>query len=169
MAKKPEIICEIINDVRRIFQVVHEHSKRAKRETGLTGAQLWAIKTIAEEKEAKVSDLARRMYLHPATVVGILNRLEKMNLVERNRKDADRRIVRVTLTDRGQAIVKGSPAVAQGMLASGLEPLTVKRLQNLAEGLSDLVRILGAEELPPRLILSTELNVPEPRKIESQA
>lgn len=109
------------------------------------------------------------MYLHPATVVGILNRLEKLDLVARKRMDVDRRIVRVTLTERGRAIMNGSPAVAQGLLASGLEILTVKRLQNMAEALSDLVRILGAEELPPRLILSTDLNVPEPKKIKQRA
>jgi DNA-binding MarR family transcriptional regulator len=130
MAAKPEKISEIIDNIRRIFQVVHEHSKRAKQETGLTGPQLWAIKVIAESSAIKVSDLARRMYLHPATVVGILNRLEKIGLIERSRKDTDRRIVRITLTHAGNAVVKKSPEVAQGLLVAGLETLTMKRLTN---------------------------------------
>ncbi len=160
MLKKPDLICGIVDDVRRVFQVVHEHSKKAKRETGLTGPQLWAIKVIAESTSIRVSDLARRMYLHPATVVGILNRLEKMGLIERNRKDADRRIVQVSLTTSGKSLVKKSPKVAQGLLVAGLEKLTLKRLVNLSKGLADLVKILGAQELPPRLILSSELNMP---------
>jgi len=160
MTKKPELISTIIDDVRRVFQVVHEHSKKAKQETGLTGPQLWAIKVIAESGSIRVSDLARRLYLHPATVVGILNRLEKMDLIERNRKDVDRRIVQVSLTSSGRSLVKKSPEIAQGLLVAGLETLTSKRLVNLSEGLDDLVKILGAQELPPRLILSSELNIP---------
>jgi len=82
MAKKSAVVSEIIDDIRRVFQVVNEQSKKAKRETGLTGPQLWAIKTIAELSSVRVSDLARRMYLHPATVVGILNRLELQGLIK---------------------------------------------------------------------------------------
>jgi DNA-binding MarR family transcriptional regulator len=76
MTDKSITVAEITDNLRRVFQVVNELSKKAERETGLTGPQLWAIKVIAEAAPIKVSDLARRMYLHPATVVGILDRLE---------------------------------------------------------------------------------------------
>jgi DNA-binding MarR family transcriptional regulator len=47
------------------------------------------------------SDLARRAGLHPATVTGILDRLEKSGWIVRERDDADRRAVRVrALPDR---------------------------------------------------------------------
>lgn len=45
MGRKTVIVAEIIDDIRRVFQVVNEQSKQAKRETGLTGPQLWAIVT----------------------------------------------------------------------------------------------------------------------------
>ena len=80
MERKAVVVAGIIDDIRRVFQVVNEQSKKAKRETGLTGPQLWAIKMIGELSPVRVSDLAARMYLHPATVVGILNRLELQGL-----------------------------------------------------------------------------------------
>ncbi len=73
--KETAVIPGIINDIRRIFQVIHEHSQRVKGETGLTGPQLWAIQLIGECSSVRVSELASRMYVHSATVVGILNRL----------------------------------------------------------------------------------------------
>jgi MarR family transcriptional regulator, organic hydroperoxide resistance regulator len=159
MGKKSIIVAEIIDDIRRVFQVVNEQSKKAKRETGLTGPQLWAIKMVGELSPIRVSDLAARMYLHPATVVGILNRLELRGLIKRIRTNEDRRVVKIVLTDTGNAIVVKAPQVAQGLLVAGLEVLPLKKLEDISDALEELVLILGAQELPPRLILSQEINL----------
>jgi len=159
MTKKSAVVFGIIDNIRRVFQVINEQSKRAKRKTGLTGPQLWAIKTIAALSPVRVSDLALRMYLHPATVVGILNRLELQGLIRRVRTTGDRRVVHVELTDEGNALVTQAPQVHQDLLVSGLENLTLVKLQAIAASFGLLVNILGAQELPPRLVLSPELNL----------
>ena len=160
IAEKSKIVADIIDNLRRVFQVVNEQSKKVERETGLTGPQLWAIKVIAEAGPIKVSELARRMYLHPATVVGILDRLEVRALVSRTRSHEDRRVVEIELTGQGKDLVTKAPEVAQGLLVKGLEPLQEEKLLHIADGLEQLVRILGAQEIPPQLILSPEVNVP---------
>jgi DNA-binding MarR family transcriptional regulator len=159
MSDKAGTVADIIDDIRRVFQVVNEQSKKAKRETGLTGPQLWAIKLIGDLSPIRVSDLAARMYLHPATVVGILNRLELQGLVSRSRTSEDRRVVKIELSREGKVIVAKAPQMAQGLLVAGLEALPLKKLRDIASGLEELVRILGAQELPPRLLLSPEINV----------
>ncbi len=161
MADKTRMVADIIDNLRRVFQVVNEQSKRVERETGLTGPQLWAIKVVSEAAPIKVSELARRMYLHPATVVGIIDRLEGRGLVSRTRSQEDRRVVEIDLTDRGKALVTQAPEVAQGLLVRGLEPLPEEKLLHIADGLEQLVNILGAQEIPPQLILSPEVNVPQ--------
>jgi DNA-binding MarR family transcriptional regulator len=119
MTSKSMEVGIIIDNLRRVFQVVNEFSKRAVRTAGLTGPQLWTIKTISEESPIRVSDLARRMHLHPATVVGILDRLEARGLVQRTRSTEDRRVVIVELTASGQELVIRAPLVAQGLLVGG--------------------------------------------------
>ncbi len=163
MAGSQNVVAEIIDNLRRVFQVVNEHSKRAEKETGITGPQLWAIKTIAQEAPIMVSELARRMYLHPATVVGILDRLEKQGLVARVRSTVDRRVVRVELTGQGQELVRKAPVVAQGLLVAGLENLPPKNLNNISSGLYQLVTLLGAQDVPPQPLLSSEEH--KPRRI----
>jgi DNA-binding MarR family transcriptional regulator len=165
MKATAELVAGIIDNLRRVFQVVNEQSKRAEHETGLTGPQLWAIKIISESAPIRVSDLARKMYLHPATVVGIIDRLESRRLVERTRSTRDRRVVEIALTDLGQQIVVQSPEVAQGLLVKGLEVLSDKTLNNISNGLDQLVKILGAQEIPPQLILSPEVNLPRTRNL----
>ena len=125
--------------------------------------QLWAIKIISEMGLVKTSDLAHRMYLHPATVTGIINRLEAIGLIKRVRTNEDRRVVRIELTADGKNLVTKAPQVAQGLLVEGLEALTQKKLQEMASSLDTLVYILGAQELPPQLILSSEINLPKKR------
>ncbi|KAA0893430.1 MarR family winged helix-turn-helix transcriptional regulator [Oryzomonas rubra] len=165
MQPTPALVAEIIDNLRRVFQVVNEQSKRVERETGLTGPQLWAIKVIAENAPIKISELARRMYLHPATIVGIVDRLEKRGLVERERCSKDRRVVHVGLTDAGRQVVATSPEVAQGLLVRGLEVLPDVELRTIAGGFERMVRILGAQEIPPHLLLSPEVNLPRNRPL----
>jgi DNA-binding MarR family transcriptional regulator len=168
MAAKKKNITEIIDNLRRVFQVINEQSKKAERDTGLTGPQLWAIKVIAEFAPIKVSVLAQRMYLHPATVVGILDRLEARDYVARTRSKVDRRVVEIELTHQGKALLVNAPEVAQGLLVRGLEALTEGKLNKLDEGLCELTKILGAQELPPQLILSSEVNAPGKRSTKSR-
>lgn len=157
-------VASIVDNIRRFFQVVNEHSKLIERETGLTGSQLWAIKVIAEAQSIKPSELARRMYLHPATVVGLIDRLVKKELVSRARSEEDRRVVEICLSEKGRELLLSAPEVPQGLLIKGLEELSRERLSRVADGAEELVRILGAEGLPPQLIRSSDLNLPTRRK-----
>jgi len=160
MGNTPELLAGVVDDIRRVFRVVNEYSKAAERETGLTGPQLWAIKTIAATSQIKPSDLARAMYLHPATVVGLIDRLEHRGLVSRERPQKDRRVVEISLTEQGKALLALAPEVPQGILVKGLEKLSGERLSLVAEGIKELVTILGAEGVPPQLLHSTEINLP---------
>jgi DNA-binding MarR family transcriptional regulator len=153
-----ELISETINNIRRLFHVVNEHSKKAEHETGITGPQLWAIKLIGDATSIRTVDLAKRMYLHPATVVGILDRLESQDLVNRVRSTDDRRVVNVKLKNRGLELLQKAPEVAQGLLVKGLEALSEKKLMRIYDGLKTLVEILGAQEIPPQLMFSDEVN-----------
>ena len=158
------LIAEAIDNLRRVFQVIQEHSKKVEYATGLTGPQLWAIKALSEAAPLTVSELARRMYLHPATVVGILDRLESNDLIKRTRSKEDRRVVWVELTPKGKKLVTDAPEVAQGLLVMGLEKIPLIGLKEIDKGLKRLVSILGAENTFPHLILSPELSLPFKRK-----
>jgi MarR family transcriptional regulator, organic hydroperoxide resistance regulator len=157
-------MADIIDNLRRIFQVLQEYSKKVEHSTGLTGPQLWAIKVLSESPLIMVSELARRMYLNPATVVGILTRLESHGLIKRRRDKKDRRVVWVELTLNGKNLVTSAPEVAQGLLIVGLEKTPQKGLFEINKSLKHLVSIFGLKGTLPRLILSEEISHPLPRK-----
>lgn len=150
MSIKAAEISAIIDNLRRIVQVISEYSRNAEKTTDLTGPQLWAIKLLANNSPVRVSELARQMYLHAATVVGILDRLELKGLVIRTRSIEDRRVVDVDLTERGKEFVAHAPEVAQVMLLKGLDELSDREFACVKEGMEHIVRILGAERIKPQ-------------------
>lgn len=164
MGPKPVMVAGIIDDIRRIFQVLTDQSRKIEHETTLTGPQLWVVKILKETSPMKVSDLARRMYLHPATMVGLLDRLEAKRLLKRTRSEKDRRVVFIDLTDQGRELEINSPEVVQNLLVSGLEKLTGQDLKVISGGLEQVVNILGAKDMPPQLIMSAEVNAPKRRR-----
>jgi DNA-binding MarR family transcriptional regulator len=60
---------------------------------------------IARDGPISPSTLAQKTRLHPATITGILDRLERDRWIARARADADRRSVLVSARDRVGAIV----------------------------------------------------------------
>jgi DNA-binding MarR family transcriptional regulator len=150
MLKRAEETSAVIDNLRRLFHAINEYSKSAELITGLTGPQLWALKILAYTAPLKISDLARRMYLRPATVVGIIDRLEVKGLVTRTRSKEDRRAVDLSLSESGKEVVSKAPEVAQIMLLNGLEELPDDQFNHVVNGMQLMVRILAAENIAPQ-------------------
>lgn len=144
---KTVIVEETVNNLRRLFQVINKQSKSFDLENGLTGPQLWAVKVLFDESDAAmtVSRLAALMFLDASTVVRILNSLEEKSLVQRVRSTYDRRVVYVSLTEKGGQIMNQTPNVAHNLLMNGLKTLSENKLHTIALGLSQLVNILDSQ------------------------
>jgi DNA-binding MarR family transcriptional regulator len=54
--------------------------------------------------EATPREIARRCWVNPATMTGIIDTLEREGLVRRRRDESDRRQVRLSLTPRGRSL-----------------------------------------------------------------
>lgn len=134
-------ITEIVDNIRRVSQAVKEQSKLAERQKGMTEPQLLAVKIIAANAPINGAELARRMYLHRATVFGIIDRLAERNLVIKTRSKADRRGLELELTEKGNALLSGD--AAQGPLSSDLQNLHLEKLLRIKDGLEELVKVLA--------------------------
>jgi DNA-binding MarR family transcriptional regulator len=72
----------------------------------LTQGQIRALFTIDKTGEATAGDLAKAAELSPASVSTMLDTLERDGIVERRRSATDRRVVVVTLTESGRALLE---------------------------------------------------------------
>jgi len=140
-------ISEIMQSLRRIFKAVQDYSHEVSEKFGITGPQLWALKTIFQNESLSLSDLSERMYLHPSTITGVIDRLEKKGYVIRNRDKVDRRVIYVQLTAEGKRLVKRAPSPAQGKMIYGLKNLKKGELNLIYDSVQKLVKIMEAQNL----------------------
>jgi MarR family transcriptional regulator, organic hydroperoxide resistance regulator len=105
---------------------------------GLTHPQYLVMLALWEEAPLRVSEIAERLSLEPATLSPLLKRLESGGLVHRRRDPRDERAVSVTLSPAGRRLRARAeripPAVVDrlGMEISELEEIR-DRLTRLIE------------------------------------
>lgn len=88
-------------EITRLFQEVmglFKHSMgKIFEDTGITAPQGMALRTLSKQKKMKITELSTKLSLSNSTVSGIIDRLEKQGLVERERSEEDRRVVYVSI------------------------------------------------------------------------
>ncbi len=77
------------------------------QEFGLTFPQFITLAALSTRKQAcTMSDLTNITFQDPPTTTGVINRLVKMNLVQRTRSKTDRRVVLAEPTQTGLDLVE---------------------------------------------------------------
>ncbi len=140
-------ISEIMQSLRRIFKAIQDYSHEVSSKFGITGPQLWALKTLSQNENLSLRDLSERMYLHPSTITGVIDRLERKGYVTRKRDQVDRRVIYVQLTAEGRKLAKKAPNPAQGKLIYGLKNLKKGELNLIYGSVQKLVEIMEAQNV----------------------
>jgi DNA-binding MarR family transcriptional regulator len=151
---------DILIALRRITRAIDIHSRYLASTFGLTGPQLVCLSTLARMGATTPSELARRVALSQATVTGIVDRLSRRQLLTRARSQTDRRLVNITITDAGQALLEQAPSALQETFARALEELPVSEQENIRHTLDAIVRMMGVTELDAAPVLSTDADDP---------
>lgn len=142
----PDVL-PILKLFRVIFQSINRHSHEVEQKAGIGGAQLWALAEIAERPRITVTELAHAMSIHQSTASNLLEKLESQDYVTRSRGAADRRIVLLTLTPRGEDVLRKAPLPYRGVLSDALLKLDAKSLDELHASLGQLVSMLEYKQL----------------------
>jgi len=84
---------------------------------GLTHPQYLVMLALWEDEPLRVSELADRLSLEPATLSPLLKRLEAAGLVTRRRDPDDERAVAVTLTPAGRRLREDAERIPHAVMA----------------------------------------------------
>ena len=113
-------------------------------ELGITYPQYLVLMVLWEKDTQPVNDIAHRLLLETNTVTPLLQRMEKLGLVNRKKGEQDKRQQIVSLTAKGKAMEERAYlSIPQGMgkrLASC--PLQMEDYRNLAQQLDALIETL---------------------------
>ena len=133
-------------EVSRLFFEINKTLKRSMRnifeDAGITMPQGLVISILTQAGEMKLTELGRKTNLSNSTISGIIDRLEKQQLVVRTRSESDRRIVYVKATPRFEKIHKEIYKKAEENFENILSAGSSEEIEKIIEGLNILKKIL---------------------------
>jgi len=115
-------------------------SKWMQANLGVTAQQRLVIRILGLRPEMSAGDLARTLHVHPSTLTGVLQRLERRGLVRRRSDPGDRRRVILVLTARGHQLersLEGTVEAAVGRALRRLPPRAVAAARRVLMALAD--------------------------------
>jgi DNA-binding MarR family transcriptional regulator len=114
----------------------------------LTFSQWTVLMALREWRQSTSAEIARNICHDAGSLTRMIDQMEERGLIARLRSDADRRVVMLTLTPKGAALVESVlPRVVEfwNKLLGGFNHVEVKTLIKL---LSRLTAAAAGEEIP---------------------
>lgn len=141
------VVKEIVDSIRRLVRAVYLDSLKVSRDYGLTGSQGAVIRKLTIHGPLSSAELSRKLYVTPANITGIIDRLEKKGLVARVRQKSDRRVALIALTPEGEKLGRTLPDPVEMRLASGLIDLPGGDVRTMENSLSRLLDLMDAPKV----------------------
>ncbi|WP_295477456.1 MarR family transcriptional regulator [uncultured Pseudomonas sp.] len=111
----------------------------------VTFAQYKVLIVIAQFASDTPVEMCRHLSLDSGSMTRMLDRLEQKGLILRNRSDADRRQVKVVLTDKGQSLADLLPSIGADVMNDLFAPLEREEVESLQR---ILTKVLVAADDP---------------------
>ncbi len=144
---------EVIDAIRRIVQALRESSHEAESRVGLSGAQLFILRTVAEAPGLSLNELAERTRTHQSSVSVVVTHLARKRLVEKRTADRDGRRVAISLSPGGRRRLDRAPQTAQERLIVSVDGLAASERARLGRTLERLVRGMALPRKRPAMFL----------------
>ena len=147
---------DLKSDVDQVLEAIlylYKESRRITKELAkravLTGPQLTVVKLLEAFGDLSLSELSDKIRAQNSTVTGIIDRMERENLVTRERSKEDRRVVYIKLTQKGCDLAREIPVEPMEVFKSALETLSQQEMK-------DLLRIMTKVAKRVRTIVDKE-------------
>lgn len=144
---------EVLVALRRVIRATDLHSKHLAKTTGLTAPQILVLQSIRDKGEVTIGELATEVNLSQATVTTILDRLEKRNLVYRERSKADKRKVHAYLTDKAMDVLKSAPIPLQEQFKRQFSDLKEWEQTMIISSLQRVAQMMDAQHIDASPVL----------------
>lgn len=116
-------------------------SKRMARTVGVTGPQRLVLRVVGQVPGISARELAATLGLHPSTLTGVLDRLERQRFLVRTVDPVDRRRARFDLTAKGRAV----DAMRKGTVEAAVKRSLTRATPALISATRRMLGLLVAE------------------------
>lgn len=139
----------LVDDVLVLYHLIRRASHPVHR-AEMTPEQYWLLRLLRRRGALSIGELAEALGVTGSSITTACKRLEKAGLLTRERQSDDERIVRVMLTEQGNARIESWQQQRRELLTELLAPLD----QNEQEVLQHLLeRVLETAERQTRAMM----------------
>ena len=147
----PEKIDDAVTKIERLLRHVAFIIKKRGRDIlvdfGITAPQFNALLVLRDNPNITMGDLCERLFLACSTATDLIDRMEKNGLLERSRDKQDRRVIRLSISDKGRSVISEVIEARRRYVASILEKLTAEEIEQLANSLDKLHSLMVSERV----------------------
>jgi len=140
-----EAHARVLRQMRVVFNAVKTHFQQAERQSGVGGAQVWALSVIRDRPGLGITDLAAVLSVRQPTASNLVKSLVQQSLVDARRDGPDRRSVQLHVRPEGRRLLRRMPGPFAGVLPDALAGLDADTLHRLEADLGLLIQLLQAD------------------------
>ena len=145
-----------MDGLRRLVRVLRSSNIESERRTGITTAQLFVLKHVAEHPGGSLGDVAARTLTTQSTASEVVARLVARGLVSRGPAPNDRRRAALSATADGLRILRASSPPVQERLIAAIGQLPSNQQEAIARGLTAWLDAAGFGELSPSMFFEPD-------------
>jgi DNA-binding MarR family transcriptional regulator len=151
-----ERVDECLIALRRILRAITLFDRELAQSANLTPAQLRVLQILDFKSDGSTTPkaLARQMGIAQATVTAIIDKLEALQLISRQRSDADRRQTNVVITDQGKERVHSAPDALQQRFVRAFDQMHDWEQAQLVASLERVATMLDADAIDASPVLT---------------
>jgi DNA-binding MarR family transcriptional regulator len=116
---------------------VINHYRPILKELGITYPQYLVMLVLWEEDELNVTEIGWKLTLDSGTLTPLLKRLEQKQLIKRKRVASDERIVKISLTKKGNEMKENAEKVPHQMIKS--MNISADHLETLKSSIENII------------------------------
>jgi|SRR5690606_34412448 len=130
--------------LRHVAFIIKKRGRDILSDFDITTPQFLALVVLKDRPGITMGELCERLYLACSTATDLIDRMEKNGYLERNRDPDDRRVIRLSITEKGQNIIDQVINARRRYVDSILKQLTQKEIDQLAQALEKLDALMVA-------------------------
>lgn len=136
---------EVVKLFKQVVSLLKQNMLKGFENTGITPPQGMLIGSLSKFGKLKISDLSDNLGLSNSTVSGIIDRLEKQEMVIRTRSQEDKRVVYVSLSEKFEEGHHNFHRRAEENIQAIMDRGTNEDLEKIMDGLNTLKKLLSED------------------------
>lgn len=137
-----ENISNIERYLRRIDYIIRKKGRAILSDYNMTIPQFTALQILIHHENLTIGELSQRMALACSTITDLIDRMEKSELVERQRDEKDKRVVRINVLPKGYDILEKVLNERREFLKGKFTDFSTEEISSLNKGLEALYQAM---------------------------